>query len=542
MILQGSLSSDSPDDSPAGNTAVLTGGSELNFARLRPRTMTARQEVQLTGPQLTGVVHEQLSVRFADPADPQNSIPAQPASQGRTTEAEQTAGDRSSFTHFESQTMEATIVTGSEPHGRSGQLSDVWLKGLVQVDHTAVDPEQSFNASGNVLFAGNGFDGGRNLSLFGDPAAIVSTTRRVEGQRIDLDELQREFRVEGSGRIRMVLDRGLDGKPLEKPSPLDVYWSDRMLFSGRTAHFLGNIRATLKDPQTHDIEMTCAGMKIHFSEDARVNRSPNSPSGRILQISAGRESGKDSTRPAIEIERIECQSLVSVRIDQLVAGLLDATHSAEFSDLEVNVQTGEFAAVGPGWIESTQPDRGNRLKVSPGVTVRSNTPTRASENPFVYVKASFIGTLTGNVNQQVVRLGQHVAGVFGPVRRLGDQVDVNTVTTADLPPQSGVLRCEQLTVSAIPGSQPGERSFSLIAESNARLELKEFSGDADHITYDHSKKQYILRGEQDRMATVSHRPGTGGDVRRLVGQKFEYYPPPRNKLTANQIIGLNAGE
>lgn len=524
--------------SPPGATADGSDQSQLNFARLRPQTLLARENVELTGPQISGEIHDSLTVHFVDPTADSSGVPAQPASRSTAAATDPTApGDRTSFTHFAAQTMETTILAGE---GSRGRLSDVWLKGQVSVDHTAVDPEQSFSATGNVLNARSGFDGGRDLSLFGDPAAIVSTTRRVEGLRIDLSELQREFRVEGSGRIRMVVDRGADGRPLEKPSPLDIYWTEKMHFSGRTAHFLGDIRAVMKDPQTHDLEMKCFGMQIHFSDAARRPQQRSGQPGPVRQVSAG--SLPEQEQPAVDVERVECNGLVTVQINQLLNGILEARHVAEFTDLQVHVQSGDFEAVGPGWIESTQPDRGNRLKVSPAVTVRSNAATRASDNPFVYVKASFIGTLSGNVRQQVVRMSQHVAGVFGPVRRLGDRVEINTVTTADLPPQSGVLRCEQLTVSAIPGAQPGERSFSLLAETNARMELKEFSGDADRITYDHSKKQYILRGEQDRMATVSHRPGTGGDVRRLVGQKFEYYPPPRNKLTANQIINLNAGE
>ncbi len=54
---------------------------------------------------------------------------------------------------------------------------------------------------------------------------VVSSTRRIEGQRIDIDPEKREVTVEGSGRIRLVADRDFAGRTLRKPSPLDIYWA-----------------------------------------------------------------------------------------------------------------------------------------------------------------------------------------------------------------------------------------------------------------------------------------------------------------------------
>ena len=230
-----------------------------------------------------------------------------------------------------------------------------------------------------------------------------------------------------------------------------------------------------------------------------------------------------------------------ITLDQKVAGVVTAQHEADFSDLIVNLHSGDFHASGPGWIKSTQPDRGNRLKVSPGVIARANQPVQTSDNPFVYVNSSFIGSLNGNLNREFVQLNQHVEGIFGPVRRLGDVINVNTVSSTEFPPQSGVLRCERLSVVSLPGADSDHRTFSLSAEENARLESRQLDGHADKITYDHSKQQFILRGEGNHNATVSHRPSENGNVQTLVGQKLEYYPQ-LNKLKANQIIGLNAGE
>ena len=540
----------------------------FNLARLRPQLFVARDQVRLSAPQVTGFARQKLTVSFRQIDEMKDlELEVQPVIAGVSDTSNHnisrsnpsslsriSTNSSPGFTHFSADTMEATVVPSGKSHpgstvisstgangkpaGQEYDWSNIWLKGDVEVDYTATESEKSFHADGNVLFAENGFDGGRGISLFGAPAAVVSANRRVEGQRIDVDESQEQVSVDGSGRIRLVVDQGFDGKPLEKPSPLDIYWAESMEFSGRTARFMGNIRAILSDGETHAIELTCAGLNVHFDRDVKLNRN-HGGNGDEFSISTGETQGK--ARPAIEIARIECESRVHITLDQKVAGVVTAQHEADFSDLIVNLHSGDFHASGPGWIKSTQPDRGNRLKVSPGVIARANQPVQTSDNPFVYVNASFIGSLNGNLNREFVQLNQHVEGIFGPVRRLGDVINVNTVSSTEFPPQSGVLRCERLSVVSLPGADSDHRTFSLSAEENARLESRQLDGHADKITYDHSKQQFILRGEGNHNATVSHRPSENGNVQTLVGQKLEYYPQ-LNKLKANQIIGLNAGE
>lgn len=549
-------------NSASGRPASAELGRGIDFSHLSPEQLIARKNVQLEAVQLSGTARELLVVNFhkhnpADAASAIRPVSLTPTAATAGSAKAPTAGsglsdsdtESSAFTHFEAEILEASVLSSdrtstageSKKTDDAARFSELWLKGKVTVDHTAADPEESFHAEGNVLSAENGFHTGRAISLFGDPATVVSTTRRIEGQRIDLKELKNEVVVEGGGRIRIVVDRGFDGKPLPAPSPLDIYWGDRMFVRERTAHFVGSVRAVMKESRVHDLELTCAGMKVHFTNELRLQRNGKDHTGREkLAVAADVPSGAATTN-GTEIERIECESLVNVRIDQMLDGLIEAQHSARFSDLVVNLKTGDFSATGPGWLESTQPDRGNRLRVSPGVTAQANTPVRVSENPFVYSRASFIGTMTGNLNTEVVRLHQHVAGVFGPVRKLGTRIDLDSVSTSEMPPQAGVVRCEQLTVAAIPGGRSDERSFSLLAETKARLESRQFSGNADKITYDHAKQQFILRADAGQTATVFHRPGNSNEVRTLVGQQFEYYPP-RNQLKASQILGVRAAQ
>jgi hypothetical protein len=518
----------------------------IDLSNLRPQSLTAFDDIHLNASQLAGTLRKQLTVTFTNETNelttdgsfrqvsqtngggPDESGPNNPFGQSSTA----TPGESNDFTEFAADSLEAVMLIEQSGDTQQTRLTDVWLKGGVTVEHTSSDADQSFRAEGNVAYAAAGFDGQREIQLFGDPATVVSTERRIEGQRIDLHEPKREVRVESSGRLRLVVDRGLDGRPLPRPSPLDIYWGRQMVFSGRTARFVGDIRAVMKDDLAHHLEIRCEGMTVQFTGDVLLQDD-----GDSHQLSTAGTDGKGQS----EIESITCDSLVTVHADQFVAGILEATHRARFSDFRVNLLTGDFHASGPGWIESTQPDRENQLRVAPEVTARANRPVRTRDNNFVYVKASFIGTLSGNLEDQVTRLANHVTGVFGPVRRLGDRLTLDAVDTSQLPDQAGILRCEEMTVSVIPGLSADQHSFSLTANKNSRLESRRFSGDADRITYDHSKQQFILKSEGDTLATVYHRPGDSNEVNNLVGKRFEYYPG-RNQLTANQITGVQAAQ
>ncbi|MEZ6041394.1 MAG: hypothetical protein R3C20_12880 [Planctomycetaceae bacterium] len=537
---------------PSIDSAADTTHNAFDFSDLQPKELIARDRVRIAAPQLSGDVRNQLTVKLSDAASSENARTPTAAGTMQTASFEasnpgQLIGNRPEsdkargFMHFVSDTMEATLLSPESTQAKRPSAptdwTDIWINGNVEVDYTAPDPDQSFHAEGNVLTAENGLSAGRGMSLFGSPATVVSANRLIEGQRIDVDESDEKVSVDGSGRIRLVLDRGFDGMPLERPSPLDIYWADGMIFSGRTASFVGDIRCVLSDGQSHDIHLTCAGMQVDFTRDVRLSRS-----GRTGKDVAKNEfdvapAGDGDSKAAPDISEVRCVGRVHVTLKQMEAGVVTATHEADFSDLTVNRESGDFVASGPGWIESTQPDRGNRLKVSPGVIARANQAVQTSENPFVYAKASFIGSLSGNLNKELVQLSQHVEGVFGPVRRLGDTIDIDIVNSSDLPPQAGVLRCEKLWVISLPQANSEQRTFSLAAEDNARIESRNLDGHADKITYDHSKQQLILRGEGDHKATVSHRASDNSNVRTFIGQKLEYNPQ-QNTLKANHITGL----
>ncbi|MCA9062257.1 MAG: hypothetical protein KDA96_04340 [Planctomycetaceae bacterium] len=533
---------------PAGGTGPLSRSERLDLDDLHPDVLTVRHNVRLQNRDISGRASHELKVTFL----PQGGVAGFSGSTNETSNVTTLQGrngrrqldastERNGFTEFSCESIEASVLfSGQDPNSAETRLQNIWLNGDVHVDHQADNIDHSFAARGSFLFAEAGFDNGHTISLFGNPATVSGRLSSVEGPRIDLQELQQEVKVEGGGRLKLIVDRGLDGKPLPRPAPLDIYWGEQMSFHGNQAKFRGDIRAVMKDGVSQDAEVRCAGMTVTFSRDLRMR---NNADGSFSPTESATDM--DSLVPTesknADIASVETEGRVTIRVTQLADGVPIAVHRAEVNGFVVDTRSGEFSGTGPGWIESTQPDRNNHVRLAPAVTAHSNTPVRVSEQAFMYVKASFIGTVTGNMNDQLMTLQQHVDGVFGPVRRLGDTVEVAQSSTSQLPDWTGILRCEELSVSVIPGRTHEEQSFSLLARENASLELRQLSGHADVISYDHSKEQFILRTDGDHLATVLHRAQDSGDVRRIDGKRFVYYPG-LNELKANEIFGVRAAQ
>lgn len=536
--MTGTLPPGTPVKADPGTASTKSSG--FDFSRLNPRKLTATGNVVMTHNRVTGHINEKLTVDFAE------MYSGNTGSNKTKTDSQSIlrsdSSDDQGTTEFFCDTAKVNIeFERSNQKDINAQWKDVWLFGDVKIEHTGIKEDSDFSANGNALSAKSGFNAISELSLFGDPAHAKLAKRRIEGPRIDLRELDPS--VDGPGSIRFVNDRGLNGKALDKPSVIEIYWTDSMKYSDRTATFIGNIRAVMTNNLDHKVDLKCASMKVYFTEELQIQSDKQKKNALQAASSTNTESGP--------IERIDCNSRVVVDIDQMKDTIVVSRNHAEFSDLKVNMLTGVFSATGSGSsgiIESTNPNSQNTPRTTSRAIARANTPVATPTDAFVFVQAKFIGSIEGNYKLQFVQLKQHVRGVFGPVRQMGDKIMLDGLNVNELPLNTGSMRCENLSFSQIQANDAGSPQFEMVAKSNAsdgysgtrsacHLESSEISGDADEIKYDSSKQQFILRADKGRQATVSYRPNPGGEAQTLTGEQFLYYRE-RSKLIASEITGV----
>ncbi len=527
------------EGTPSIGSALNGSATEFDFGNLRPELLTAVGNVSLNSPHGSGTLREKLSVRFEpleaaialDGTSPIRTVSASNDSNPFATAiGDAKKADSGESVSFVSDTLEAVVKVGED---RAMQFHDMWLKGDVEVIRQSGKDEGGFTAKGNQLYAMNGLANQREIQLFGDPARVIRETGNLEGPRIDFKELGGMAEVKGSGRIRFDTDKGFDGKPLPSPMPIYIYWSDHMDFQKRSAKFVGNIRVTMSDGTTQDVELLCAGLTVHFTKD--VSLGPKDADGGFATFSPDAAVGNSANG---QIERIECHSKVTVTVDQNVDGTLSGRYKALFADLVINLQTGDFHATGPGRLESVSPDKDGNLQGSSPATARANSPAQTAETAFVYTQTEFIGELNGNLHRREASLSQNVVALVAPVRRVDEKIDIRNVPIDDLPERAGILRSEYLTISGVEAAGDSPRSFAMVARQNAGLWSRSISAGADVITYDHSKQQFIMRADGDGQVTVNHRSGTGSRFNQFNGNRFEYYRRT-NQLKGDRIRRLD---
>ena len=107
--------------------------------------------------------------------------------------------------------------------------------------------------------------------------------------------------------------------------------------------------------------------------------------------------------------------------------------------------------------------------------------------------------------------------VYGPVLE-----PLVTFNIDRLPKDAFLVSCDAMQL-AQPGNGPtGKKAFELVAEGNAWLEGRSFTGQADVISYDSAKDLFMLRslGDNDSELTRESRPG--GDRVPVIAKTIQF--------------------
>ncbi len=238
-----------------------------------------------------------------------------------------------------------------------------------------------------------------------------------------------------------------------------------------------------------------------------------------------------------ELERIQCVGRTRIHQESFTDGQMDGLLDAEMVDLAIWPNTGDFSGIGDGWIESTSTNTSRQnLQPEIGIRVEANVATEIDKSPFTRVKVKFIERMRGNLHRREVHLRHRVNIAFAPVRNLDEKLDLELIPAEKMPPDSRTLQAEAVDIISIPGKN-GE-SFSITAAGNATLESLEISGDADRITYDRSKSQIVLTGEDGRLVNGRHQPGGSNQVNVLNGPWYQYNLETGQLTSQNTFLNI----
>jgi hypothetical protein len=190
----------------------------------------------------------------------------------------------------------------------------------------------------------------------------------------------------------------------------------------------------------------------------------------------------------------------------------------QMRDMQLDRRSGQFQAVGPGWITSTRYARSTGMPLG-GVPAAATAPDPAAPpGSLVFARVDFQNGVRGNVDQREAVFEHLVRTVYGPVQSWDDTLNADRRET--LGPQSIVITCQRLLVTET--GQGSQRGVELSAVGNVLVEGDRFTAKAQRLTYVQAKDQLILDGDNG-LAQLQQQPRAGQRPTEFSAQQIKYW-------------------
>ena len=115
---------------------------------------------------------------------------------------------------------------------------------------------------------------GNFLVVMGDLAKLQMEGLYITGPEVNIDQAANKAWVNGAGGMQMLSKTDFQGKPLDKPVPLDVTWVKEMFFNGRYAEFTTGVQA-----EQDDAHLACQSLQVYFDRSISLKEGTKSKEG-----------------------------------------------------------------------------------------------------------------------------------------------------------------------------------------------------------------------------------------------------------------------
>lgn len=365
--------------------------------------------------------------------------------------------------------------------GERAEIAELIVEGNVRLveSRTALPGEKPLAVAGDRIHVVGAGTPHAAVGVTGNPARFEGRGLTLVGSNINLNAGTNRLWIDGPGRLELLLDRDLQGRPVEQAGapiaaadPLVIVWQDRMALDGRTVRFDESVVAT-SGPQ----QLRAETLEVGFREPIRFN------------------DPKQAARP--EIETLVCRGRVLLEGSEGQGEGKASVERVDVVDLVLNRSTGVVRASGPGRVISVR----RQLPQAPLAAPGGPTPPPAGASaPLIYLDVRFQRELTGNLIQRQMVFHEQVHCTYVPVASWDARFDDDSPEA--IGPYGATLTCDRLAATqlVVPGTR--ERAWALEADGNVRAEGQTFMAQALRMTYDQAKGLLVLEGDGRSDATL----------------------------------------
>lgn len=360
--------------------------------------------------------------------------------------------------------------------------------------------------------------------VIGAPAVLKSGETEFRGSDIQMIGDQNQIIVPGPGSLRLIVPPDLMSRntsPANKPSlslntasqgadqPIDLSWNDRLQFDGLVATFTGKVEAT-----GTDLSLRTEQLAITFAE----------------RIDLSQLGGQQVTPDIATVQAIGGVFAASRSRDE--QGNAKSYYQIVTRDLNMDLQTGETIAQGPGWLAVTS--KGNGMPSIVGSADKPSDPNQLTQH-----SVAFGHQLKGNIYRKEAHMSNEIRGWSGPVKTWEDRVD--PVSVEKLSDGEYSFSCREVFVMASPSAPPsdGRVPMELLARGNTYIEAQRFAAVGHQIKYAEAKGMLTLEGNQQRLAQLWQRNKVDGPVSQTGRARIIRFWPQSGQLQVDGGLGLD---
>ena len=494
--------SEVPADSETATTEI----------RVYPGRLLAEGDVQWKSTQLTGSTPSlavwfppQMSVAPHKPSDlSDESNPdrhsrqrnlrggrvGQPSTRPNLTQHSQASQSRF---HLAGDSIRIQLVHNGDSIG----AEDITVDGKVYLSETqtATPGDLPLMVTGTKLRVQNASLPSAAIRISGEPSNVQARGLNMTGAEIQMNRASNRIWMNGPGWMTLPVDRESDGRPAQKSSSLAVAWKGRMDFDGSLIQYEKSV-TVLRDTQ----QITADSIQVALSQRVDFNRT---------------------TAPTeVKPRRIDFHGIVRARNESVEMGQLSSRDFMQVRELSVDLQTGQLAAAGPGWIRSVRQGAPQGFSDMSGLISQRKATTPSADMTFMRI--DYQKGIAGNVYTRQLQFYDNVVAIFGPVSDWDQQLDVNS--PGGLGEREVQLNCDTLAVMQTPanGLSPSAMHFNAIG--NTLVEGNAFNARAHRLSYSADKDLLVLEGTGRSKAELWHRQDNRGAYMKSQARKIQYHP------------------
>jgi hypothetical protein len=385
----------------------------------------------------------------------------------------------------------------------------------------------------------------------------------VYGYKINIDQRQNEAHVVGEGSMQMISASDLEGKKLEKPVPMTIYWKHKMDFQGtdRLINYHGDVKGF---QEGHRVR--CEWMQVLLDRPVYLNQAmkpkdakaeaplPKVPAGFVgppappkkdedrpkvdTVICVHLPKDDDAPRPKvpqpvfvveeekfqnklIKYQSIQAPEVVTVNTPK------DGKVLHELTATATDTMPGLVRIWQPGQKDETKDDKGPAKKDGPKPPARGKGELGPDEEMKLTV-VQFGEKMKGEDFRKRAKFWGNIYVLHMPADRPQIPVDLRG---GDIPKGAFWMECrDTLDVYTAPQTEirdgkPIEVSYQeMIGKGHVRFRKQgEFFGDADIVKYSELKGTLTFEGTEKNPVVINEQQGQGVKTKQYIGQVIKYY-------------------